>query len=1161
MRMRRRHFGRLAALAVVTLAIVLSFGVLAAHAAVWTGDDQNTREYYKEFPRFFYDWGDTVHIFGDEMWPSEPVVVEVYAPEGSLEQYNTVFANEAGEFLDTFFMYDTAPAGIYLVIATGQASGAVFVTEFDPYFIEIGPTAVSPPSPGPDYSDFARVTGKLESTTKDDEPGSKPVTVSLDGNRDGDYLDYEDSVVTTLTGPSWSTGGQNKAATFTVDVPLRCLPSDPTSDATRYTFVVSHVGARNTPQTAFSHVDKEDTRVTYGGATSGIAGTPLALAATVADLDGGSPAPPGGLNGTISPDPNLAGANLATFELFNSAETVREAGPVLANVDATGKTTGSPAMTLPSDGGTYKLVTRFVGNAYYKPSKAATVTVAVAAPTTPKVTAPASQIATEGVAKSFSLGSFSDPDGGPWTVTVAWGDGTPNDVFTTGSAGSLGTRVHTYADGPAVRPVSVTVEDSTGRSGSAAFAVTVANVAPSVDAGADAAIDEGDTFSQSGSFTDPGDDSWTATVDYGEGAGEVPLTLTGKTFSLSNVYEQDGSYVVTVTVTDDDETSRDTLAVTVANVAPDATDDSYSVNEDGILSVDAPGVLANDSDVPADLPLSAAKVSNPVHGTVTVGADGSFTYTPSPNFHGTDSFKYEALDDDTSTIATVTITVRSVNDAPAGTDKTVTTLEDTTYTFAAANFGFTDPNDSIAHNVLAAVKIATLPAKGVLRSNGAAVAEGDFISAADIADGKLRFSPVADENGSQYTSFTFQVQDNGGTERGGVDLDPTPNTLTINVTPVNDAPVVVSVTPSTQTKQYSDSVTPIVIVAEDIDSPDLTISGSLCADLAYGSPSSTPMSDPTTGDGVRKTFRIAGRAMEPEGTYNMNCAVSDGATSVNAAVQLVVSCERAKVVFDDNSPAAVQVTKPGGSAPAFTLIAWLHEDDTAEIGDRRRAVVTARLVPIGPGSGCAGVVTGPDAEGKFTIAVPANLAVNTYVVEVTVNGRYYTGYTEGAVTVYDPSLGFTTGGGWFYWPDSENGTNKGDKTNFGYTMKYNKNGTNVQGSLLLIRHMPDGTIYRVKSNALGGLALSSPTNSGFGWASFTGRATYQSPTMALPEGNHSFTAYVEDRNEPGTGVDRFWIETRDKESAVIGDLSLGRSPSVSANAVSIRGGNIVVPHK
>ena len=47
---------------------------------------------------------------------------------------------------------------------------------------------------------------------------------------------------------------------------------------------------------------------------------------------------------------------------------------------------------------------------------------------------------------------------------------------------------------------------------------------------------------------------------------------------------------------------------------------------------------------------------------------------------------------------TITVNVTSVNDAPAGTDNTVTTLEDTAYVFTAADFGFTDPNDSPANS-------------------------------------------------------------------------------------------------------------------------------------------------------------------------------------------------------------------------------------------------------------------------------------------------------------------------------------------------------------------------------------------------------------------------------------------------------------------------------
>ena len=65
---------------------------------------------------------------------------------------------------------------------------------------------------------------------------------------------------------------------------------------------------------------------------------------------------------------------------------------------------------------------------------------------------------------------------------------------------------------------------------------------------------------------------------------------------------------------------------------------------------------------------------------------------------------------------------------------------------------------------------------------------GQLVSAAAIGAGNLKFVPDANENGSPYTTFTFQVQDGGGTANGGVDLDPSANTMTVDVTSVNDAP-------------------------------------------------------------------------------------------------------------------------------------------------------------------------------------------------------------------------------------------------------------------------------------------------------------------------------------------------------------------------------------
>lgn len=73
----------------------------------------------------------------------------------------------------------------------------------------------------------------------------------------------------------------------------------------------------------------------------------------------------------------------------------------------------------------------------------------------------------------------------------------------------------------------------------------------------------------------------------------------------------------------------------------------------------------------------------------------------------------------------------------------------------------------------------------------------------------------------------------------------------------------------------------------------------------------------------------------------------------------------------------------------------------------------------------------------------------------------------------------------------------------------------------MIRHLSDGTVFRVKSNALDGLAVGEDkdpeTGETFGWSSFSGKATYLEPGWPEPVGNHKFVAYVEDRNEPGSG--------------------------------------------
>ena len=158
----------------------------------------------------------------------------------------------------------------------------------------------------------------------------------------------------------------------------------------------------------------------------------------------------------------------------------------------------------------------------------------------------------------------------------------------------------------------------------------------------------------------------------------------------------------------------------------------------------------------------------------------SFTFVVKDN-GGTANFGTD-LD---PTERTLTIDLLGVHNGPAGTSKTVTTLEEASYPFSVADFGFSDPGDNPA-DTLQAVKITTLPAGGTLKLNDGDVVEGQLVAVGDVSS--MRFWPDDNGRGVGYATFTFQVQDDGLTTGGGSNLDPTPNTITIDVTPVNDAP-------------------------------------------------------------------------------------------------------------------------------------------------------------------------------------------------------------------------------------------------------------------------------------------------------------------------------------------------------------------------------------
>ena len=208
-----------------------------------------------------------------------------------------------------------------------------------------------------------------------------------------------------------------------------------------------------------------------------------------------------------------------------------------------------------------------------------------------------------------------------------------------------------------------------------------------------------------------------------------------------------------------------TVHVTIlpVNDAPIAFDDAVTTDEDTPKDI---FVLTNDIDIDDVLVGSMIViVDSPGHGTVSVDANtGSVKYTPALNYNGNDAFTYQVKDasDALSNVATVSITINPVNDAPVANPDVVSTNEEVVIAIPVLD------NDVDVDNTLdpSGLIIVTTP------GHGAAVI--------DLVTGKIEYTPEIDFNGND--SFTYQVED----AEGAISA---PATVTITVVPVNDAPI------------------------------------------------------------------------------------------------------------------------------------------------------------------------------------------------------------------------------------------------------------------------------------------------------------------------------------------------------------------------------------
>lgn len=622
-----------------------------------------------------------------------------------------------------------------------------------------------------------------------------------------------------------------------------------------------------------------------------------------------------------------------------------------------------------------------------------------------------------------------------------------------------------------------------------------------------------------------------------DGDGEYD-DATGPTPSWT--WDDDYAGNIGLKVTDDDgATGTDATTVAISNVAPtvDAGPDQlakegHTVSPDPATFSD-PGVddthTANidwgDSTVEAGA-VSESDGSGTVSGSHVYADDGIYTVTVT------------VCDDDSDCSGdSLTVTVNNV--APTATFNAPPAVDEG----SDINLSLTDPFDPSSADTAAGFEYA--------------FDCGDGTGYGSFSSDNSAVCPTSD-NGTRTVKGKIRDEDGGETEYSAT-------------VEVNNVPPAVTASPTSQNVQYSDYIADVTFTATDVAADSMSAATSWSVDssgFTPGPPSSLALTDGdcSVSDGTNTcTWTLSGIANVAAGTYTVRVTVTDDdGGQADADIVIIVEPEDAAVTFDDGNPVAVRVAEPSGNSGPFCLTVYVSETqpdqpfDSSAPGNIGLAVVSMSLVPVGPGGSVAGTCVPGTVDGSgYDARLPVtcsfdNVEVNAYTAQVTVSGGYYTGAAEDVLTVYDPSLGFATGGGWFYWPRT------GERTNFGFTMKYNKKGEKVKGNLLLIRHLPDGSIYRVKSNALYGLALGESLDPAFGWASFSGKATYLEPGWPEPEGNYEFLVYVEDHNEPGTGVDQFWIEVKDKDRAVVLVMSMDRE--ATENTVALQGGNIAVPH-
>ena len=243
----------------------------------------------------------------------------------------------------------------------------------------------------------------------------------------------------------------------------------------------------------------------------------------------------------------------------------------------------------------------------------------------------------------------------------------------------------------------------------------------------------------------------------------------------------------------------------------------------------------------------------------------------------------------------------TTNDAPTADDNTVTTDAGTAYTFTATDFGFADADG----DTLASVKIVIVPTPGTLALDGTAVLADAVVTKAQIDGGMLIFTPVAGASGNGYASFDFKVND------GTVDSDDA-YTMTINVTPTNNAPVFSSSNVSRSIAENTAAGQDVgaAVTATDADTGDTLIYTLGGADMASF--------DIVEASGQIRTKAGVSYDHEAKSSYTVTVTASDGTATADADVTINIT----DVDEPPDAPATPMVSAVSGSTTSLS-VSWI----------------------------------------------------------------------------------------------------------------------------------------------------------------------------------------------------------------------------------------------